>query len=364
LSKSKDKDYYQILGVGKDATVDEIKKAYRKGALKYHPDTNKAPDADGQFKLIAEAYNVLSNPEQRKQYDYFQSTGNHFQSSPFNVEDIFSQFFGGFHGTFKQRSGGFHGFKNKSKDILVRLSLTFVESVMGCVKDVKITRTSECKKCNGTGASEMVACSDCKGVGFTVMRQAMFEIRQECGQCNGSGQVSSKTCDECNGSGSIKGQEETVSVQVPAGIDSGMSLRIQGNGNAPNGDLIVSFDVAKHEVFERKGFDLICTVPVTYSQLVLGHKMLLPTIQGQSVEFSILPGTESGKSFRLQGLGVPILKSTKFRATDVGDLRVMVRLVVPKKPSDEYKQLLQKLNKLDMVENTVETSAQKKSVKT
>lgn len=330
------------MGVGKDASGPEIKKAYRKLALKYHPDNNKEEDAEEKFKEVAEAYEVLSDSQKRQRYDLGgnphvrHSSGRHQRINP---QDIFNQFFG--RNSFRQRGGTWEA---RSRDIHEVIGLTFVESVQGCKKEIKIKTKSTCPECKGRGSAKFEKCADCGGVGVMEVEQPPFIIQQACQNCYGTGEISIGQCSKCHGSGYVKDKEKVIVVTIPAGVYNGYKMRVRGEGNPPNGDLIVSFSVKEHDFFHRRNHDLLCSISVPYSYLVLGHKVSVPTIDGENAHFDIPPGTEPGKSIRLKGMGVPV---TNAIGKLCGDLRVFIKLNVPKELGDEHKDLIVQLEKIE-----------------
>lgn len=319
------KNYYEILGINKDATPDEIRSAYRIAAKKYHPDVSKESDAAEKFKEANEAYEVLSDPQKRAKYD---------SPSPVHMDigSIFDQFM---HGRRPQ----------KAPDIVVVLKITLEEAIKGCSKEISYKRKTECEKCNGTGASSLKTCISCNGLGKRQMKSDPWVIYSTCNACGGAGKTVEAVCSECNGNGFKEGDKETVSVNVPIGVDSGMAMQISGCGERgkgiSNGNLIIQIQVEKHPIFDRDNDNLLLDIPLTYSQLMLGYKVNVPKIDG-SVDFKVPPKTHPGTEFRLEGLGVP-----NFRNHIYGDLLVKVDLKIPKKISEDYKKLLKQLSELE-----------------
>lgn len=355
------KDYYEVLGVGKSAGEEEIKKAYRKMAIKYHPDRNPGDkDAEDKFKEAAEAYEVLKDPEKRRKYDQFGHEG--LRGSGFegfsNVEDIFSAFgdffsdfgFGGFGDFFggRQRQGGSRRRVYKGQDLQVKLKLTLEEIQNETIKKISLRRLAPCESCNGTGAkggSGKSTCPTCQGAGEIrqVQRTAFgqFVNVSGCPTCNGEGQIIKEPCPACRGE-SVVVSEETVKVTIPAGVSNGNYLTLRGHGdagkyNGPNGDLIVVIEELEHEYFERDGDDVILDLTISFSQAVLGDKVEIPTLSGRA-NLVIPPGTQSGKLLRMKGKGLPNLNSRRR-----GDQLVHITLYTPEKVNSQEKQLFNDL---------------------
>ncbi|MDD4058802.1 MAG: molecular chaperone DnaJ [Bacteroidales bacterium] len=356
------RDYYEVLGVSKGATTEEIKKAYRKMALKYHPDKNPGDkQAEENFKEAAEAYDVLSNPDKKARYDQFGHAGMNagggggFSGAGFSMEDIFSQFgdiFGGHFGGF----GGFSGFGggrggrrvNKGSDIRIRVKLTLKEIAKGAEKKIKINKQVACDECGGKGAksdADIKTCSTCNGSGqVTRVQQSIFGAMQTasvCPACGGEGKTIVKPCGKCGGDGLIKESEE-ISFKIPAGVAQGMQLNVQGKGNAArrggiNGDLLVVIEEEEHQDFQRDGNDLIYTLFVSMSDAILGGDAEIPHFDSK-LRIKIEPGTQSGKILRLRSKGLPDVNGY-----GTGDLLVYIQIWTPKKVDKNEKELLEKL---------------------
>lgn len=346
------RDYYEVLGVAKDASKDEIKKAYRKLSKKYHPDINKAPDAAEKFKEIQEAYEVLSDDQKRAQYDQFGHAGPNqgfgggngfggFSSSDFDsfgFEDIFSTFFG----------GGRRNDPNAPRqgaDLQYTMTLEFEEAVFGKETDIRIPREETCDTCHGTGAkpgTHPKECPHCHGTGqLNTEQQTPFGRivnRRVCHYCGGTGKIITDKCKTCGGTGRVK-KRRKIHVKIPAGIDDGQQLRVAGQGEpgingGPAGDLYIIFHVRPHELFERDGDDIYCEIPIAFTQAALGDEIEVPTLHGK-VKLKIPAGTQSGTKFRLRGKGVP-----NVHGHGTGDQHVITRIVTPTKLTDRQKQLL------------------------
>jgi molecular chaperone DnaJ len=350
------KDYYDILGVGRQASDDEIKKAYRKLALKFHPDRNpdSKADAETQFKQATEAYAVISDPEKRRQYDQFghaafdggQGAGDFgFGAGASMFEDVLGDLFGDFFGGSRRgrRGGGVRG-----DDLRYDMEITFEEAVNGAETPVTIPRTVACDTCHGNGAkpgTEPEVCPACRGAGQVRFQQGLFQIAKTCGQCNGQGHVIRTPCKKCRGDGSAR-EMRTIKVKIPAGVDDGSRLKLRGEGEAgarggPTGDLYVVLHVAPHSIFAREGSHIVCEVPVTMPQAALGAKLDVPTLGGL-VKMTIPAGTQSGRLFRLRDKGVRDLRSGR-----KGDQIVRVLVETPQKLNKKQKDLLKKFDKLE-----------------
>jgi molecular chaperone DnaJ len=350
------RDFYEILGVSKAATEQEIKTAYRKLAVKYHPDKN--PDdrqAEEQFKQAAEAYSVLGDPQKRAHYDRFGASGlgtsAGFDPSIFSeFGDIFGDFFGFgdlFGGGPRRRAAAQRG-----SDLRYDLQVSFREAAFGLKTKIQVPRLEACPACRGTGAapgSGPSACPTCQGQGQVRYQQGFFSISRTCQQCQGSGQVVQHPCPECRGQGRRQ-REKTLELKIPAGVDSGSRLRVSGEGEAgpqggPPGDLYVVLHVEEDEVFERQDTHLYCTVPVSFPQAALGAELSVPTLEGEE-RLKIPEGTQSGSVFRLKGKGLASLNGR-----GRGDQFVTVQVVTPTKLNREQKKLLERLAETSQTDN-------------
>lgn len=343
------KDYYQTLEVDKTTSDADIKKAYRRLALKYHPDRN--PDdkaAEDKFKEINEAYACLSDPKKRANYDQFgtaEGAGAGFGgfggygdfSGNFGdiFEDVFGNIFGDFTGRRRTRP-------TKGQDLRYDLGINLKEAVFGTEEKINIPRWENCSTCGGTGSKPgkgPTTCQTCKGTGQTKLQQGFFTIARTCGTCGGEGKVITDPCTKCKGHGKVR-RERTVSLKIPAGVDTGIRLKVTGEGEAgnhggPNGDLYVVINVEPHPYFKRKDNDLLCEVPVSFVQAALGSEIEVPTIDGKEA-IKIPAGTPSGRVFHLRGKGVP-----KLGGYGKGDQFVSVFVDVPRKLTPRQKELLQ-----------------------
>ena len=358
------RDYYEVLGVERTANEDEIKKAYRKAAIKFHPDKNPGDkEAEEKFKEAAEAYDVLSNPDKRARYDRFGHEGmsgggfgggGGFSGGGFSMEDIFSQFgdiFGGHFGGFGGFGGGQRGQRvNRGTDLRVKVKLTLSEVVNGTVKKLKINKNVACDKCGGSGAKDEHShstCTTCNGSGYVTRVVNTFfgqtQTTQPCPACGGEGKVITAPCEKCHGEGVVKG-EEIVEIKIPAGVADGMQLSVAGKGNAArhggvNGNLLVLIEEIPDKELVRDGNDLIYNLEVSIPQAVLGTSIEIPAVDGR-VKIKIEPGTQTGKVLRLKGKGIPDINGY-----GRGDLLVIVNVFIPKSISSEEKDMMEKLSK-------------------
>lgn len=342
------RDYYDVLAVSRGASEQEIKSAYRKLALQYHPDRNPGnSEAEDKFKEAAEAYSVLSDAEKRAQYDRYGHAavggagGGGFDPNVFSdFSDILGDIFG-FGDLFGQgRRGGNRA--QRGSDLRYDLELTFEEAAFGVSSKIKVPRHENCPECSGTGAekgSGPTTCPTCNGYGQVRFQQGFFSITRTCSQCHGTGQIIKNRCKTCHGEARVV-KEKTLELKIPAGVDTGSKLRISGEGDAggkgaPSGDLYVVLHVQDHEFFERREHDLYCHIPVTFPQAALGAEIKVPTLEKEEEKLAIPPGTQTGSTFRIRGRGV-----SKRGGAARGDLYVTVDVTVPAKLSREQKELL------------------------
>jgi len=353
------RDYYEVLGVNKGANADEIKKAYRKMAMKYHPDRNPGDkEAEEKFKEANEAYEVLSDADKRAKYDQFGFAGVDPQygaghgGAGFDgfggfggFGDIFSEVFGGgFGGGSTRRRNG----PRRGEDLGIRLELTFEEAAFGAEKEISYYRIENCEKCSGTGSADgaVETCSQCRGSGQIRVTQNMmgmaFQSTSTCPSCSGRGKIIKNPCPTCRGKTKVR-KSRTLKAKVPAGINHMQSFRMAGEGSAgsnggPNGDVLVEVYIKRHPIFERDGIDVLCEVPITFSQAALGAEIEVPTLDGK-IKFTIPEGTQTGKEFIMPGRGIPQVNNPKRR----GNHRFFVVVETPTKLSKEQKELLEKL---------------------
>lgn len=354
------RDYYEVLGVPKTASADEIKRAYRQLAKKYHPDMHPGDkECEEKFKEANEAYEILSDEEKRQKYDQYGHAafdpsqgfggggyggfGGGFEG--FDFGDIFSSFFGGGGTNRSQRQN----MPEDGEDIYARVTITLEESAFGCKKEVNFARVEGCPDCSGTGAepgSKPEVCGTCRGRGYvTVQQQTMFGIAQSqrtCNACRGTGKIVKNPCGNCNGKGRIRIRKK-LEVNIPVGIDNGQKVILRGQGDAGRnggsaGDLIIEVEVIKHKVFDRQGNNLYCEIPISFVEAALGAELEVPTIDGKTTKYTIPEGTQTGTAFTIKGEGIAVVNSIRKKAK--GDLIFTVRVETPTKLTNEEKKLL------------------------
>jgi len=362
MAKANQRDYYEVLGVTRTAAVDEIKSAYRKAALKWHPDRNpeNKSEAEIKFRECTEAYSVLSDAQKRQIYDTYghaglssSGVGQGFDNTVFqDFHDIFGDFFG-----FEDLFGGGGGRRRRSRaqrgaDLRYDMSLTFEEASAGVTTKIKLPRQEYCEACNGTGAKKgtgVQACQTCAGRGQLAYQQGFFTITRTCPACQGAGQIVKERCPECRGQGRLE-REKTIELRIPPGVDTGTRLRVAGEGEpgpngGPPGDLYVVLDVKEHQFFERRGADLYCTIPLSIAQATLGTELQVPGLSGEE-KLKIPEGTQSGAVFRLKGRGL-----ADPRGGGKGDLYYHVRVLTPTKLTRDQRKLIEQLGSTLKVEN-------------
>jgi molecular chaperone DnaJ len=362
MAKGNQRDYYEVLGVTRTAAADEIKAAYRKAALKWHPDRNpeNKSEAEIKFRECTEAYTVLSDAQKRQIYDTYghaglssAGAGPGFDSTVFqDFHDIFGDFFG-----FEDLFGGGGGRRGRSRaqrgaDLRYDMSLTFEEASAGVTTKIKLPRQEYCEACNGTGAKKgtgVQTCETCKGRGQLAYQQGFFTITRTCPACQGAGQIVRERCPECRGQGRLE-REKTIELRIPPGVDSGTRLRVAGEGEpgpngGPAGDLYVVLEVKEHPFFERRGADLYCTIPLSIAQATLGTELQLPGLNGEE-KLKIPEGTQSGAVFRLKGKGL-----ADPRGGGKGDLYYHVLVMTPTKLTREQRKLMEQLGYTIRVDN-------------
>ncbi|MBQ6791231.1 MAG: molecular chaperone DnaJ [Paludibacteraceae bacterium] len=361
------RDYYEVLEVPKTATAEEIKKAYRKKAIQYHPDKNPGDKAaEEKFKEAAEAYEVLSDPQKRQRYDQFGMAGMQgaggFSGGGMSMEDIFAHFGDIFQGAGfdlgdigEMFMGGGRGSRGprvrRGSDMRVKVRLTLEEIAKGCEKKIKVRKLVQCKDCNGTGSADgrMETCPTCKGSGRTVRQQrgifGMMQVQSDCETCGGEGTVIKNKCPKCGGQGIIR-DEEIITITIPAGVMSGMQLTVSGKGNAAphggvNGDLLVLIEEEEHKDFVRQDSDLIYNLLLDMPTAVLGGQVQIPTLTGD-VKITITPGTQPGKVLRMRGKGLPRIDQYGHNY-GTGDLLINVGVYIPERLSKDERQLIEQL---------------------
>jgi molecular chaperone DnaJ len=363
MTRGQQRDYYEILGVAKTAAVEEIKSAYRKAALKWHPDRNPEhkEESELRFRESTEAYSILSDAQKRQIYDTYGHAGlagagaqPDFNGTIFqDFHDIFGDFFG-FEDLFGA-AGGRRGGRSRAKrgsDLRYDMTLSFDEAAMGVSTKIRVPRMEYCEVCNGTGAKKgtgVVNCQACGGRGQLVYQQGFFTVNRTCPACQGAGQIVKEHCADCRGQGRIE-RERTIELRIPPGVDTGTRLRVQGEGEpgpngGPAGDLYVVLEVKEHKFFERRGADLYCTVPLSIAQATLGTELQVPGLNGEET-LKIPEGTQGGAVFRLKGKGLP-----DPHGGGRGDLYFHVRVLTPTKLTREQRKLMEQLHATMKVEN-------------
>ena len=353
------RDYYEVLGIQKGASEDEIKKAYKKLARKYHPDMNPGDkEAEEKFKEVNEANEVLSDPEKKARYDQFgfagvdpnygAGAGGGAYGGGFDfgdLGDIFGRFFGGGFGGQRRNPNA----PQRGESIRASVSISFTEAAFGCEKSVTIERSEQCPTCKGSGCAPGTTpeiCPDCHGSGTVQTRRqtpmGVFASNGPCRKCGGTGRLIHQPCSDCRGSGAVR-KRRTIKVNIPAGIDHGQTISLRGQGGAgknggPAGDLLITVMVQPHEIFRRDGVDVFCEAPITFTQAVLGAELEIPTIDGK-VKYSIPEGTQTGTVFRLKGKGVPVLNGR-----GRGDQYVTVVIETPRSLNKEQKEALRRFS--------------------
>ena len=354
------RDYYEVLGVSKNASEDEIKRAYKKLARKYHPDMNPGDkEAEEKFKEVNEANEVLSNPEKKAKYDQFgfagvdpnygAGQGGYGGAGGFDfgdLGDIFGSFFGGGFGGGGRRNPNA---PQRGESIRASLSVEFTEAAFGCEKSITIDRSEQCPTCKGKGCAPGTTpevCTECHGTGTVTQAQrtpfGMMQSQTVCPKCRGKGQIIHQPCPDCRGAGAVR-KRRTIQVNIPAGIDNGQTISLRGQGHSgknggPAGDLLITIMVRPHEIFRRDGTAVFCEAPITFTQAVLGGTLEIPTIDGK-VKYDIPEGTQTGTVFRLRGKGIPVLNGR-----GRGDQYVTVNIETPRNLNREQKEALKKFS--------------------
>lgn len=364
------RDYYEVLGVSKDASADDIKKAYRKMAMKYHPDRNPGDkEAEEKFKEVGEAYEVLSDADKKARYDQYGFAGvdpNFGGGSGFggggfggfgdfsDLGDIFGDFFGGGGRRASQQNA-----PRRGENVMSRLELTFEEAAFGCEKEVATPRIENCPNCNGSGSADGVieTCSQCRGTGQVRTVQNFMGMQMQssttCPSCSGRGKIIKTPCNTCKGKGKVR-RTNRVKVKIPAGVDAGQSVRVRGEGGVgsnggPNGDLLVEIYIKRHPIFTRQDTDVLCEVPISFTQAALGATIQVPTLDGM-VDYEIPEGTQTGREFILREKGIPEVGNSRRR----GNHRFTVVVETPTRLTKEQKELLRQLD------GTMEVSPKRK----
>lgn len=354
MANGEKRDYYEVLGVHRNAQEAEIKKAFRKLAVQHHPDKNQGDkESEEKFKEATEAYEVLSDPQKRAQYDQFGHAGvsgaggfgggfgGFGAGSPFG--DVFSDIFGDIFGGGGGRS---RGQGRRGDDLLFNLEISFEEAAFGAEKKIDVPYAKRCGTCNGSGAkpgTDPTTCPTCRGAGQVRYQQGFFSVSKTCGQCNGEGKIVETPCPDCKGKGSTK-DTKTLSVKVPAGVETGTRLKMTGEGGqgkgGPNGDLYIAMAVKDHPLFQREDTNIICEIPISFIQASLGCELEVPTLDGK-VAMKIPEGTQSGKIYRLKGKGIPSL-----HGYGRGDQMVVIRVETPINLNKKQKELLEEFARI------------------
>jgi len=357
-------DFYETLGVARGADEKELKSAYRKLAMKYHPDRNPDnPEAEQKFKVVSEAYETLKDPQKRAAYDRFGhaafENGGGGQAGPGGMggfsdifEDIFGDMMGGGRG--RSRSGG----RERGTDLRYNMEVTLEEAYSGKTAQIRVPTSITCDNCSGSGAkpgSKPTTCAMCGGNGRVRAAQGFFSIERTCPSCHGRGQTISDPCGKCSGQGRVT-EERSLSVNIPAGIEDGTRIRLSGEGEAglrggPSGDLYIFLSVKPHQFFQREGADLYCTVPISMTTAALGGKFEISTMDGTKSRVSVAEGTQQGREMRLRGKGMPVLRSSQF-----GDLYIRIAIETPQNLSKRQRELLTEFQSLSSNENSPESS--------
>lgn len=341
-AQAQKRDYYEVLGVGRDVNAADLKSAYRKVALKFHPDRNPGDhEAEEKFKEASEAYEVLSDPDKRARYDQFGHNAPGFEGfggAGFNaqtINDIFGEIFG--FGGGRQRRGG----RQRGADLRYNLEISFEEAAFGCEVQVKIPKPKRCDACEGSGSKtrERRTCPTCGGAGELRFTQGFFAVSRPCNQCGGQGSIVADPCPKCRGLGKVE-SESTLTVKIPPGVDTGTRVRLAGEGEpgdqgGPSGDLYVVVHVKEHSIFVREDTEVLCEVPISFTQAALGSQIDVPTLDGK-VKMKVPAGTQTGKVFRLKGKGIPSL-----HGGGRGDQHVRVVVEVPTDLSAKQRALLE-----------------------
>jgi molecular chaperone DnaJ len=341
------KDYYEILGVSRDASADDLKRAFRQLALKYHPDRNPdSKDSEDKFKEINEAYSCLSDPQKRAHYDRFGSAegmGGGYSGAGFGdiFEDIFGDFFGNFGGTRRQRPA-------KGSDLRYDLNISLSEAIFGTEKTIDFPKWDTCRECSGNGSAPGTSpetCPSCKGTGHIRFQQGFFSVSKSCSKCQGTGKKITHPCKKCKGTGKVQ-EHKSISLKIPAGVDIGSRLRVTGEGEpgdygGPHGDLYVVLNIEEHPFFKREGTEIFCEVPISFPQAALGTEIEVPTIDG-TAKLKIPSGTQSGKLFTIKGKGAP-----RVGGHHRGNQIVRIYVEVPTKLTSRQRELLEEFSSLN-----------------
>lgn len=338
-------DYYKILGVDKKASADEIKKAYRKLAMRHHPDRNPGDSkSEAEFKKINEAYDTLSSPEKKARYDMGGGTFNNFDFDGFGSSDIFNSVFGDMFGSSFGRAAQKGGGLERGGDLRMSVEFELEEAIVGCEKNIEVNTSKSCDKCSGSGSSDgvMEHCEECHGGGYITRNHGIFSMRQTCRECDGAGSIIKNPCKKCGGNGVLRTNEK-IKVNIPAGVDSGNLIKVAGKGEygrGGNGDLYIEVVVKDHKIFKRSGNDIYCDLNVRLTQAALGCEVNTPKLINSSYSVKIPEGTQSGKLFKIPGKGVKSAINGK-----VGDMICRLVVETPVNLTSKQKNILKSLEK-------------------
>ncbi len=346
------KDCYELLGVARDATADDVKKAYRKKAMDHHPDRNPGDqEAEAKFRELSEAYDILRDPEKRAAYDQFGyaafEQGRGQRPGGFDFASQFSDIFEDFFGDFMGGGGGRRGANNRGADLRYNLEISLEDAFKGKKATIRVPTSQPCDSCKGSGAegdSKPIACQTCRGHGRVRAQQGFFTIERTCPTCQGVGQVIENPCKACAGAGRVR-RERSLSVNIPAGVEDGTRIRLAGEGEAglrggPPGDLYIFLSVQPHRIFQRDGLHIFCRVPIPMTTAALGGSIEVPTLEGSRAKVQIPAGSQTGKQFRLRGKGMPAMRSQ-----GTGDLYIEVTVETPQNLTKRQRELLEEFQK-------------------
>lgn len=335
-------DYYEILGLDRNSSDEDIKKAYRKKAFDTHPDRNTDDPSGENFKKVQEAYDILGDTTKKKYYDTYGKVNNGYHHPPFNdVSSIFEQFFNG------------KPLKERGNNLQVKITISLEEVLSGCIKKVNVTKKVICDSCSGKGYASFNKCPGCNGTGHSTTHTGVFVLNVTCRQCQGSGKTSIVNCSKCMGKRFSHNQNKEIDIVIPAGVRDKDNIILHGEGESSKdnicGDLYVVISVKEHHFFKRENNDIICEIPISYCDLVLGKKLVVPTLDGKPTDFDIPERTQSNTKFRIKGFGLPSVNYHNGKQDiNRGDLVAIIKLEVPAEITDKYKKYVEKLRDLEI----------------